>query len=119
LKIPPCSFDKDVCILGLLECRQRQKYHLCLCDLRLLVTGIPLPQTKLTLARDTNSFRMGRAGCSRLSMTRVRGLAPSRRLSSFCNSSKLCDRAWVFEVGAMLQVRRGAQGYRGGMDKQC
>lgn len=47
-------------------------------------------------------------------MTRVRGLAPSRRLSSFCNNNKLCDRAWVFEVGAMLRLGAGHEGYRRG-----
>lgn len=55
-----------------------------------------------TLALAINSFMTGLPLCSRVSSTSVRGLALSRRLSSFWKSNRLCDRRWACAEGAMV-----------------
>jgi hypothetical protein len=55
-----------------------------------------------TSALEMNSASSGFAGCSRLSIRSVRGLAPSRRLRSFWRSSREWDRLWTLFVGAMM-----------------
>lgn len=50
------------------------------------------PAQEHTLARVVKSCISGVAACSSVSSTSVRGLALSLRLSSFCSSSRLCDR---------------------------
>lgn len=70
--------------------------------------------TRRTFARVMNSSSTGCAGCSRPSRTRVRGLAESRRLSSFCSSSRLCERLWTAFGAAMFADSRRSGTHRQG-----
>jgi hypothetical protein len=54
-----------------------------------------------TFARTINSFRTGWADCSRLSSTRVNGLAPSLRFNSFWNRRRLCVLRCAIAEGAI------------------
>lgn len=55
-----------------------------------------------TFARVMNSLTSGCDVCSSVSRTRVRGLAESRRLSSFWSRRRLCERPWAVFVGTIL-----------------
>ncbi len=89
----PSGFDEDVCGGWLFYCAEGDEDDFCAFDLRVSVgvfgTGRSGPLRQLTLALLINSFVRGLALCSRVSRTRVRGLAVSRRLSSFSNRSRL------------------------------